>query len=61
MLSSVKRDAAMLHTGGEYDLRAGASKLLKVIDKLVKLLCGMEIGLNQHGILASDAVTLYYV
>ena len=46
----------MFHTCRKYNLGAGASKFLKIIDKLVKLLRGMEIGFNQHRVIAGDAV-----
>ena len=51
----------MLHTCRKYNLGAGASEFLKIIDKLVKLLRGMEIGFNQHRVIAGDAATFNYV
>ena len=51
----------MLHTCRKYNLGAGAPEFLKIIDKLVKLLRGMEIGFNQHRVIAGDAATFNYV
>ena len=51
----------MLHTCRKYNLGAGAPEFLKIIDKLVKLLRGMEIGFNQHRVLACYAAAFNYV
>ena len=51
----------MLHTCRKYNLGAGASKFLKIIDKLVKLLRGMEIGFIQHRVIAGVAAAFNYV
>ena len=51
----------MLHTGGKDDLGAGAAKLLQPVDKVVQLLGGGKQHLDQHAVVAGDAVALHHV
>ena len=51
----------MLHRGGKHDLRAGAAKLLQMVDKGIQLLRGAKQHFDQHTVIAGHAVALYHI
>lgn len=51
----------MLYRGRKDDLGAGAAELLQMVDELVQLLCCAEQHLDQHTVIAGDAVALHHM
>ena len=53
--------AAVLHGRRKDDLRPGAAKLLQVVDELIQLLRRTEQHLDQHTVIAGDAVAFHHM